>query len=75
MTSDPDLFLVLGLVIGLLSFPAIFRSIMNSEAPRVAAVTMMIAGVLIVLAYSQKPGGYGASGIADAFSSVIGRLL
>jgi len=72
---DSDLFLVLGLVIGALSFPAVISAFSESRAPRVASIMVVIAGALIVLAVFNKPSGYKLSDVPDVFVHVVGRYL
>lgn len=71
---DTDLFLVIGIVAGLLAFPALIGAYSEARPPRAAAILFLIAGTLIVLALTQRPSGYTLAEIPDAFSRVIGRL-
>ncbi|MFC6761082.1 hypothetical protein ACFQFQ_18870 [Sulfitobacter porphyrae] len=41
---DPDLALVLGIVIGALSIPSILSALSDRRAPRASALTILIAG-------------------------------
>lgn len=67
---DPDVFLVLGLVIAGFSIPSIMSAISDGRAPRASAVTILIAGGLVLLAMQTKPGGYTLNEIPDAFVRV-----
>ncbi len=53
-----DLYLVIGMVLGALAIPSILSAFSDGRAPRLAAIVVMIAGTLIVVAISRKPGGY-----------------
>ncbi len=72
---DPDLLLVIGLVIGILALPSLLAAFSESRAPRAGAILILIAGVLVVLAVQNKSGGYTIEGIPDVFSRVVGRYI
>jgi hypothetical protein len=72
---DPDLLLVIGIIIGVLSIPSMLSAFAESRAPRAASVVVLIAGVLIVIAVSRKVGGYEIAEIPDVFFRVIGNLV
>lgn len=72
---DPDLMLVIGLVIAVLSLPAIVGALSEGRAPRAASIMVLIGGGLIVIAIGQNPGGYPISEIPDVFIGVLGRYL
>jgi hypothetical protein len=72
---DPDLFLVIGLIVGVLSVPSMLSAFSESRAPRAGAILVLIAGVLLVLAFQNKPGGYTVAEIPDVFFHVIGRYI
>ncbi|WP_375279980.1 hypothetical protein [Pseudooctadecabacter sp.] len=72
---DPDLMLVIGLVVGAFSIPSIMGSLSDGRVPRAASIAVMIAGGLIVLAIRDNPGGYSIADIPDVFVSVVGRFV
>lgn len=72
---DTDLALVLGIIIAALSIPSILSAVSDRRAPRASAITILIAGGLIVFAVSGKPGGYALQEIPEIFMRVIGRLM
>ena len=72
---DPDVYLVIGVVILGLSVPSIISAFSAGRAPRAAAIMIMIGGSLVALAASQKPSGYELGDIPAAFSSVIGKYV
>ncbi len=72
---DSDLALILGLVLGVFSVPSILSAFSEGRAPRVAAFTVIVSGVLLVWAISNKPGGYALADIPDVFVSVIARFI
>lgn len=72
---DTDLALVLGFIIVALSIPSILSALSDKRAPRASAITVLIAGGLIVFAVQGKPGGYRMEQLPDVFVSVIARYL
>ncbi len=70
-----DLALVIGLVLGVMSVPAIFSAFSEGRAPRVAAFTILAGGSLMLWALTQKPGGYTLLDIPNAFVRVVGQFL
>ncbi|KNG94467.1 hypothetical protein [Pseudaestuariivita atlantica] len=75
MTLEPDLALVIGLVVGAFSIPAIVSALSEARAPRVAAITVLIAGGLVAYALATKPGGYTLEQIPDVFVKVVAQLI
>ncbi len=72
---DPDLALVLGIILGALSIPSILSALSDKRAPRASALTILIAGGLILYATSRMPGGLALDQIPDKFVSVMARYL
>lgn len=72
---DYDLFLVIGLVIGILAIPSMLSAWVDSRTPRGSAMTVMISGVLIVIALTQNPKRYAFADLPHVFVSVVGRYL
>lgn len=72
---DPDLCLVVGLALGLLSVPALLSAISDSRAPRGGGVTLLVAAGLMAYAVTQKAGGYALEDIPDIVLQVIGRFV
>jgi uncharacterized membrane protein YjjP (DUF1212 family) len=70
---DPDLFLVIGLIVGVLSIPSLLSAFSESRTPRAGAIMVLIAGVLLVLAVQNKADGYTIDEIPQVFFKVIGR--
>ena len=71
---DTDTVFVLGLGLAVLSIPAIVSAISNGRRPRIATITMMIAGTMVVYAMSQKPGGYKIENIPTVVAKVVGSF-
>lgn len=70
-----DLMMVIGLIILVFSIPSIFSAFSENRAPRVAAIMLLIGGGLVVIALTQKPGGYTFRDIPHAFTRVVGYYL
>lgn len=72
---DPDLIFIIGLVLGVFSIPSIMSAFSEGRAPRVAAFTVIAAGVMVVWAIQNKPGGYDIYEIPNVFVQVVARYL
>jgi len=71
----PDMYLVLGLMIGAFSVPSILSAVSDGRSPRASAITILIAGGLILLAIQTQPGGYRLQEIPDVFVRVIALFV
>ena len=72
---DPDLALIIGLVLIVLSIPSIIAALTEGHAPRVAAIAIIGGGAMMVWAISTKPGGYTIRDVPDTFVKVVARYL
>lgn len=72
---DHDLALVIGLIVGVFSIPAVVSSFADRRTPRVAAITLIISGGLLAWAMTQKPGGYKINEVPSVVVKVIGRYV
>jgi hypothetical protein len=72
---DTDLILVIGIIIAVLTLPALLAAFSESRPPKAASIMLMIAGVLIVVALTQRPTGYTFGEIPDVFMRVLRRVL
>ncbi|WP_224824864.1 hypothetical protein [Cognatishimia sp. MH4019] len=72
---DNDLLFVIGLVLGGFSIPAILSALSDGRAPRVATIVVVLSGVMVVYAISNKPGGYKINEIPEVFVDVVGRYI
>ena len=70
-----DLLLVIGIVIAGFAIPAILGAWSERRSPRTPAIMIMIGGSLILLAISQKPGGYTLEDVPNAFVRVVAHYL
>lgn len=71
----PDMYLVLGILVAGFSIPSILSAISDGRAPRASAITVLIAGGLILLAIQTQPGGYTLQEIPDVFVRVIAPFI
>lgn len=72
---DPDLFLVIGIVIAVLTIPSLISAYIEGRTPRAGAVLILLSGTLIVLALSKHPAGYSFKDVPEAFLRVAGRYF
>lgn len=67
--------LVVGLVISVLAIPSLLSAFAESRPPRSGAVMVLIGGVLLAVALTQKPSGYTFAEVPDVVFKVIGRFI
>ncbi len=72
---DTDLALVISIVIAALTIPSILSAVSDRRAPRASAITILIAGGLIVFAITAKPGGYSLEQVPDVVLNVVARFI
>ena len=72
---DSDLAMVVGIVLAVLSIPSILSAVTDRRSPRASAITILIAGGLIVFALRENPGRYSFENLPDVFVSVVADLL
>jgi len=70
---DSDLALVIGIALAALSIPSVLSAFSDSRAPRASALTILIAGFLIVYAVRTNPGGYALEDIPTSVLHVVAR--
>ena len=71
---DPDLLFATGVILLVLTLPAILSAVTEGRAPRLAALVLMIGGGLVALAIEQKPGGYRFNDVPGVLAGVAGRI-
>ena len=72
---DADLFLTIGIVLGVLTIPSLLSAWTEGRVPRFGAIMLMAAAGLIAVALTQKPGGYTFGDIPDVMMNVVGRYV
>jgi hypothetical protein len=75
MDSNSDLLLTIGIVLMVLSIPALLAAWAESRAPRVGAVMVIVSLGMIVTALVGKPGGYAFNDIPGVMIGVFGRFF
>ncbi len=71
MAAYTDTFMILGVVIFALAFPAAVGAFSRGAPPRTAIIAIMIGGVMMVYAHSSRPGGYSIDEIPGLFVGVF----
>jgi len=72
---DNDFILVLGVLVGALTFPALVSSFSASRAPRGAIIAFVTGGALIIWAVYQQPNTYSVEKFPDVFVRVIANII
>ena len=72
---DTDLRLVAGLLVCVLAIPTLLSAFAESRPPRAGAIMVLIGGVLLALALTQKPSGYTFAEVPEVVFRVIGRFI
>lgn len=76
MIADPDLWLVIGLVLAVLTVPSLVSAWSEGDPPRASAITVLIAGGMVAYAMMNAPGGsYSFSDLPQVITRVIGRYF
>lgn len=72
---EPDLLLIIGIVLAVLSIPSMLSAFSERRTPRVAAFTAIVAGCMIVWAFREQPGGYTIQEIPEVFVRVVAQFI
>ena len=72
---DADLAMVVGIVLAVLSIPSILSAVTDRRSPRASAITILIAGGLIVFALRENPRRYSFENLPEVFVSVAADFL
>ncbi len=72
---DTDLFLTIGIVLFVLTIPSLLAAWTEGRAPRFGAIMLLASAGLIVVALTQKPGGYRFGEIPGVMVGVVGRYV
>jgi hypothetical protein len=68
---DPDLALIIGGILAVISVPSMVSAISDRRAPRVSAITLVLGGLLMLYAFTVTAVPYTFGSIP----SVLGRVL
>jgi hypothetical protein len=55
---NTDLFLTLGVIILVMTLPSLLNAWTEGRPPRIGAIAIIVAAILISIAVTQKPSGY-----------------
>jgi hypothetical protein len=72
---DTDLYLTVGIVLGVLTLPSLLNAWTEGRPPRVGAIFLMAAIIMIAIALTQRPSGYAFQEIPGVMLKVLGRLV
>lgn len=72
---EPDVMLVTGLGLAVLSVPAIISAWAEGRSPRVGTVVLIGGGALAVWAFRSREGGYALAELPDVFYGVVAQIL
>ena len=70
-----DQILVISIIICALSLPSLLAAYSEDRPPRVGAIMVLIGGVLLAYALTQKPGGYRFNDIPHVFLREIANIM
>jgi hypothetical protein len=72
---DTDLVLTLGIVLLVLSVPALLSAWVDGRIPRFGAIMVLTALAMIVAALQSSPGGYAFEDVPNVVIRVMSRLF
>ncbi|WP_417207432.1 hypothetical protein [Antarctobacter sp.] len=72
---QPDVMLVAGMGLVVLSLPAILSAWADRRAPRIGTLLLLGGGGLILWSVRSKEGGYAWADLPDVFYGVVGQIL
>ncbi|MES2665325.1 MAG: hypothetical protein V4712_04445 [Pseudomonadota bacterium] len=72
---DPDLFLTIGVVLGVLTIPSLLSAWTDGRTPRLGAIMVFVAVIMVAVAANNKPTGYQISDVPTIMLNVVGRYL
>jgi hypothetical protein len=70
-----DQILVIGIVICVLAIPSLLAAYSEGRPPRAGSIMVLIGGVLLAVAITQKPGGYRFEQVPRVFMQVIANAV
>lgn len=75
MNIDPDLIMIVGIVVAALSIPSIISAFSESRAPRLGIILIVTGAAMVAWSINAKPGEFSFEEIPDLFITVLGRYL
>lgn len=71
----PDLFLILGLCLAVLTVPMYLSALADSRSPKVALFAAMVAVGCLAYAMTTKPSGYSLDEVPGVVINVLASLV
>ncbi|ETX27420.1 hypothetical protein [Roseivivax isoporae] len=71
---NPDLSLTLGLVLAAVAIPSSVSAFSDGRTPRIPALAIVAAGLLVLYAVRTRPGGYALHDVPRAIYRTIALL-
>ena len=72
---DADLALVIGIIVAIFAIPSALSALTDRRVPRASAVTVLIAGAMIIYAIRTHPGGYNLEDIPNVVVRVVAQFI
>jgi len=72
---DPDLFLTIGIILGVLTIPSLLSAWTDGRVPRFGAIMVLVAVIMVAVAAKNKPTGYKISDVPTIMLNVVGRYV
>ena len=71
----PDIMMAFGIFLLVFSVPSLIAALIDRRPPRMAALTAIVAGGLIVYTLQNKPGVYIVRDVPDVFIRVAAMII
>lgn len=72
---DPDLSLVIGILLAGLSVPGFMSAMVERRLPKLPVLLVVIGGYMIYSGVTNMPGGFTWPDVPNAFIDVIARII
>lgn len=72
---NPDLSLTIGIVLAVFALPSIVSAMTDGRSPRVPALLVVVAGLLVIYALRSKPGGYTLQQVPETMIRVLSAII
>lgn len=72
---DPEVALVFGLALSAVAIPSLVSALVDSRAPRIGGVVILVALGLTLYGLSNHPTGLELSELPNTVARVVGRLI
>jgi hypothetical protein len=72
---DNDLLITIGIILVILVIPSLLAAWVEGRPPRIGAVVLIGAGIMIAVAVTGDPDGYAPNEIPSVMMEVFGRYI